>query len=53
MADRTKYFAAYYQKNKEKADERTKDYYKNNKEFKKAENKKYRDKINPKRKKRV
>ena len=53
MADRKKYFAEYYQKNKELLDERTKLYYKYNKEFKAMENKKYRDKVNPNRKKRV
>lgn len=53
MADRTEYFADYYQKNKKKADKRTKLYYKKNKEFKAMENKKYRDKVNPNRKKRV
>jgi hypothetical protein len=45
MTDRKEYSAKYYKKNKEKMDNRTKLYYKNNKEFKALENKKYRDKV--------
>lgn len=45
MGDRSKYFADYYKKNKEKMDAATKAYYKNNPEAKKVANKKYRDKV--------
>ena len=48
MADRKKYFADYYQKNKKKMDKATKKYYKKRgKRFKQEENLKYRNKVNP------
>ncbi len=51
--DRKEYFAQYYQKNKEKLNTRTIEYYKmRGKDFKRTENQKYLDKISPDRKRR-
>lgn len=49
--DRKKYFADYYLKYKDKLIERAKRYVKEHKEWKRVENEKYRDKVNPNRKK--
>jgi len=45
MADRTEYFAKYYQRNKKTMDKRTNKWNKNNKDRKKVYNKKYRDNL--------
>jgi len=46
MADRSEYFAGYYQRNKESMDKKTVEYYKKRgKEFKAPENRKYKDKV--------